>query len=162
MTVVPRFFQDPGSSFFLFGPRGTGKSTWLRATLPHALWIDLLEPDVERELSARPERLRALVEGVPQPGVVVVDEVQRAPEVLTVVHQLLEEKVPRRRFVLTGSSARKLKRAGVDLLGGRALRRTMHPFMAAELGTAYDLERALRDGLVPGVWPKRKKLEPGS
>jgi len=152
MTVVPRFFQDPGSSFFLFGPRGTGKSTWLRATFPDALRVDLLAPDVERELSARPERLRAIVEGAPQPGVVVVDEVQRAPEVLTVVHQLIEEKVPRRRFVLTGSSARKLKRTGVDLLGGRALRRTMHPFMAAEVGTAFGLERALRDGLVPAVW----------
>jgi predicted AAA+ superfamily ATPase len=119
--------RTPGSSFFLFGPRGTGRSTWLRETFPTALWLDLLEPDIERELSARPERLRAIVEGAPRPEVVVVDEVQRAPEVLTVVHQLLEEKVPRRRFVLTGSSARKLKRTGVDLLGGRALRRAMHP-----------------------------------
>jgi predicted AAA+ superfamily ATPase len=119
---------------------------------PNALRIDLLEPEVERELSARPERLRAIVEAATNSGVVVVDEVQRAPEVLTVVHQLIEEKVRGRRFVLTGSSARKLKRSGVDLLGGRALRRTMHPFMAAELGRSFDLGRALHDGLVPGVW----------
>jgi predicted AAA+ superfamily ATPase len=159
MTEVSRFFQDPGSSFFLFGPRGTGKSTWLRAAFPEALWLDLLEPDLERELSARPERLRQLVEGAPKAQVVVVDEVQRAPAVLTVVHQLIEQKRRGRRFVLTGSSARKLKRAEVDLLGGRALRCTMHPFMAAELGRRFDLGRALREGLVPGVWaaavPKR-------
>jgi predicted AAA+ superfamily ATPase len=159
MTELTRFFQDPGSSFFLFGPRGTGKSTWLRAAFPTALWLDLLEPDLERELSARPERLRQLVEGSPRAGVVVVDEVQRAPAMLTVVHQLIEQKRRGRRFVLTGSSARKLKRAEVDLLGGRALRCTMHPFMAAELGRRFDLGRALREGLVPGVWaaasPKR-------
>jgi predicted AAA+ superfamily ATPase len=159
MTEVSRFFQNPGSSFFLFGPRGTGKSTWLRAAFPEALWLDLLEPDLERELSARPERLRQLVEGAPKAQVVVVDEVQRAPAVLTVVHQLIEQKRRGRRFVLTGSSARKLKRAEVDLLGGRALRCTMHPFMAAELGRRFDLGRALREGLVPGVWaaavPKR-------
>jgi predicted AAA+ superfamily ATPase len=152
MTDLTRFFQDPGSSFFLFGPRGTGKSTWLRAAFPEALWLDLLEPDLERELSARPERLRQLVEGAPRARTVVVDEVQRAPAVLTVVHQLIEQKRRGRRFVLTGSSARKLKRTEVDLLGGRALRCTMHPFMAAELGRRFDLDRALREGLVPGVF----------
>jgi predicted AAA+ superfamily ATPase len=159
MTEIPRFFQDPGSSFFLFGPRGTGKSTWLRAVFPEALWLDLLEPDLERELSAQPERLRQMVEGAPEARVVVVDEVQRAPAVLTVVHQLIEQKRRRVRFVLTGSSARKLKREEVDLLGGRALRCTLHPFMAAELGRRFTLDGALREGLVPGVWaaksPKR-------
>jgi predicted AAA+ superfamily ATPase len=84
MTELARFFQDPGASFFLFGPRGTGKSTWLRATFPEALWLDLLEPDLERELSARPERLRQLVDGAPGARTVVLDEVQRAPAVLTV------------------------------------------------------------------------------
>ncbi len=152
MTELTRFFQDPGSSFFLFGPRGTGKSTWLRAAFPEALWLDLLEPDLERELSARPERLRQLVEGAPEAGIVVVDEVQRAPAVLTVVHQLIEQKRRGRRFVLTGSSARKLKRAEVDLLGGRALRCALHPFMAAELGRRFALDCALREGLVPGIW----------
>jgi predicted AAA+ superfamily ATPase len=152
MTELPRFFQDPGSSFFLFGPRGTGKSTWLRRTWPDALCIDLLEPDQERELSSRPERLRELVEGSPDARVIVVDEVQRAPQVLGVVHQLIEEKRRGRRFVLTGSSARKLRRAGVDLLAGRALRCTLHPFMAAELGARFELARALREGLVPGIW----------
>lgn len=152
MTTVPRFLRDPGSSFFLFGPRGTGKSTWLRAAYPKALWLDLLEPDLERELSARPERLREIVAGAGETAVIVVDEVQRAPEILTVVHQLIEEKRRGRRFVLTGSSARKLRRTGVDLLGGRAVRATMHPFMAAELGPRFEIQRALTEGLVPGIW----------
>ncbi len=152
MTVVARFFRDPGAHFFLFGPRGTGKSTWLRTTFERALWLDLLDPDLERELSARPERLRQLVGGARDAPVIVIDEVQRAPAVLTVVHQLIEEKRPGRRFVLTGASARKLKRVGIDLLGGRALLHTMHPFMAAELGRRFDLQRALTEGLVPGIW----------
>ena len=79
----------------------------------------------------------------------MVDEVQRIPELLAVVHAVLEEPSPPR-FVLTGSSARKLRRGGVDLLGGRAVHRTLHPFMAAEL-PAFDLGRALRIGLLPLV-----------
>ncbi len=151
MTAAARFLQAPKGHFFLFGPRGTGKTTWLRATFPAALWLDLLDPAEERDLVARPESLRQRVEAMRRPGVVVVDEVQRAPGVLTVVHALIEEKRPGRRFVLTGSSARKLKRTGVDLLGGRALLARMHPFMAAELGSRFNLERALTLGLVPGV-----------
>ncbi len=150
MTEVPRFLQPPKASFFLFGPRGTGKSTWLRRKFPHSLWLDLLEPDLDRELSARPERLRQYLAAEPGVRDVIIDEVQRAPELLPVVHQLLEEKRGLR-FVLTGSSARKLRRTGVDLLGGRASRCSMHPFMAAELGPAFDLDRALHEGLVPGV-----------
>jgi len=152
MTTLPRFRSDPGAHFFLFGPRGTGKSTWLRATFPDATWIDLLDPEEERTLSSRPESLRQRVEAAKSPrAVVVVDEVQRAPAVLTVVHQMIEEKRRGRRFVLTGSSARKLRRTAVDLLGGRALVTSMHPFLAAELGSRFDLGRALRLGLVPGI-----------
>ncbi|MFC1573015.1 AAA family ATPase [Candidatus Eisenbacteria bacterium] len=81
---------------------------------------------------------------------VVVDEVQRVPGILPVVHSLMEEKRGLE-FVLTGSSARKIKRAGVDLLGGRALLRTMHPFMAAELGNAFRLDQAMEFGLLPLV-----------
>jgi hypothetical protein len=150
MTEISRFLRPPKSSFFLFGPRGTGKSTWLRRVFPDAPSIDLLEPDLDRELSARPERLGQYVAGAPHAREVIVDEVQRVPEFLTVVHQMIEEK-RRLRFVLTGSSARKLRRTGVDLLGGRAVRCTMHPFMAAELGAEFDLDRALLEGLVPGV-----------
>jgi len=151
MAMVPRFFEPPQGHYFLFGPRGTGKSTWLRQSFPDALWLDLLAPDLERRLAARPERLRELVAGAPEKPVVVVDEVQRVPALLTVVHQLIEEKAATR-FVLTGSSARKLKAAGVDLLAGRAVVRTMHPFMAGELGDSFDLARALSHGLLPVVW----------
>ena len=101
---------------------------------PDALVIDLLQPDVARELTAWPERLGDIVRGAPERSTVVLDEVQRVPELLNVVHALLESK-DRRRFVLTGSSARKLRRGGVDLLAGRAVVRTLHPFMASELAS---------------------------
>jgi predicted AAA+ superfamily ATPase len=151
MAVIRRFFQAPAGHFFLFGPRGTGKSTWLRTHFPGSLRIDLLEPEVHRAYAARPERLRDLVAGNPERVVVVVDEVQKVPELLDVVHALIEER-RKPRFVLTGSSARKLRRSGVDLLAGRAALRSMHPFMAAELGSRWDLARALEFGLVPLVW----------
>ena len=149
MEFVSRFLQIPNQSCFLLGPRGTGKSTWLRDRLPDALYLDLLEPALHRSLSARPERLRDLLAGSPGKRTVVIDEIQRVPELLTVIHAILEEPSPPR-FVLAGSSARKLRRGGVDLLGGRAVRRTMHPFMAAEL-PEFDLDRALRIGLLPLV-----------
>jgi len=149
MELVSRFFRIPEQSFFLFGPRGTGKSTWLQARLPDSLYVDLLEPPLHRRLAARPERLREIVAGSPGASTVVIDEIQRAPELLSVVHAVLEEPSPPQ-FVLTGSSARKLRRAEVNLLGGRALHLTLHPFMAAEL-PEFDLERALRIGLVPLV-----------
>ena len=149
MELVGRFFQVPSRSCFVFGPRGTGKSTWLRERIPDALFVDLLEPSTHRSLSARPERLRELLAGAPGKETVVIDEIQRVPELLTVVHAAMEAPSPPR-FILTGSSARKLRRGGVDLLGGRAVQRTLHPFMAAEL-PAFDLPAALRFGLVPLV-----------
>jgi predicted AAA+ superfamily ATPase len=122
----------------------------LRQVFPDAVWVDLLDPETERRLSARPERLRELVAASPGPAVVVVDEVQRVPGILPVVHGLIEDRRDLR-FVLTGSSARKLRRAGEDLLGGRAVQRPMHPFLACELGDEFRLDRALAQGLVPIV-----------
>ncbi|MFQ5668744.1 MAG: ATP-binding protein, partial [Candidatus Binatia bacterium] len=129
---------------------GTGKSLWIRETMPDAACIDLLDPEALRNYSARPERLREFVDGHPSARAIVIDEVQQVPDLLPLVHSLIEAK-RRRRFVLTGSSARKLKRAGVDLLAGRATWRSLHPFMAAELGARFDLESALRLGLLPLV-----------
>ena len=149
MEFLPRFFRAPNQSFFLLGPRGTGKSSWIRNEYPSATIVDLLRPDVYREMSARPERLSELVSAEPGTQPVVVDEVQRVPELLNVVHSLIERGLGSR-FVLTGSSARKLRSGGVDLLAGRALNRSMHPFMAAELPT-FRLEDALVKGLVPVV-----------
>jgi predicted AAA+ superfamily ATPase len=101
---------------------------------------------------SHPEQLHALVEGHPEASRVVIDEIQKVPSLLDVVHQLIEEKSRRRlQFILTGSSSRKLRRAGVDLLAGRVLLKTLHPFMAAELGTKFDLERSMRLGLLPLV-----------
>lgn len=151
MAIQRTFFRQPSGHFFLFGPRGTGKSTWLRMAFPSAVWVDLLAPDEQRHYAARPERLRELIAATSDGADVVLDEVQRVPELLTVVHQLIEESGGPR-FVLTGSSARKLKRSGIDLLAGRAVIRTMHPFMAAELGDRFDLFAALKVGLLPLVW----------
>jgi predicted AAA+ superfamily ATPase len=149
MEFRSRFCGTPEKSFFLFGQRGTGKSTWLRHELPDAVFVDLLKPETYRELQARPERLREIALGLTPKRTVVVDAVQRVPELLNVVHEVLERPgAPR--FVLTGSSARKLRRGGVDLLAGRALLRTLHPFMAAELAE-FRLDEALRFGLLPLV-----------
>jgi predicted AAA+ superfamily ATPase len=149
MELSNRFFHPPRQSFFLFGPRGTGKSTWLRHAMPDALVLDLLQPELARELAARPERLRDLVRGAPDRSTIVLDEVQRVPDLLGVVHLLLESK-DRRRFILTGSSARKVRRAGPDLLAGRAVVRTLHPFMASEWDH-FDFGAALANGLLPLV-----------
>jgi predicted AAA+ superfamily ATPase len=151
METIRRIFTPPNSSFFLFGPRGTGKSTFVRHAFPHALRVDLLDAEQARSLAARPERLRELIQGRPEARPVVLDEIQRVPELLPVVHSLIESERGLQ-VILTGSSARKLKRTGADLLGGRALLRSMHPFLASELGKRFDLDRALREGLLPIVW----------
>ena len=134
----------------MFGPRGTGKSTWLRTRYPDAAWIDLLDAQTERNYYTRPERLTEFLAAHADRRAVVIDEIQRAPELLPLVHRHIELDKSRR-FVLTGSSARKLRREGVDLLAGRALLCSMHPFMAAELAERFELEQALRLGLVPLV-----------
>jgi predicted AAA+ superfamily ATPase len=150
MKNKKRFINEPAGSFFLFGPRGTGKSTWLEQFFPDALWINLLDPAQHRKFSARPERLAELLDGTPWAKTVVIDEVQKVPELLTVVHQFIERKKGFR-FILTGSSSRKLKRSGMDLLAGRAVVAFANPFMAAELGASFSFESALRLGTVPLV-----------
>jgi predicted AAA+ superfamily ATPase len=150
MESISRAIVPPEGSYFLFGPRGTGKSSWLRAAYPDAFWVDLLEPELLQRYSARPSSLAEELEGDGRVRTVVIDEVQRAPDLLSVVHALRERRRSLR-FVLTGSSARKLKRTGVDLLGGRASVATLHPFMACELGSRFELSAALRTGLLPLV-----------
>jgi uncharacterized protein len=151
MEIVSRFFKPPPGSYFLFGPRGTGKSLWTQARYPEALRLDLLDPNIFRTYSAHPEQLRELIEGTLATRHVIIDEVQKVPELLSVVHSLIESR-EKRQFILTGSSARKLRRAGVDLMAGRAVLRTLHPYMAAELGRRFNLARALQIGLVPLVF----------
>ncbi len=150
MESAFRFFTPPSDHFFLLGPRGTGK-TWLtQQQFPLALRVDLLEPETLRSLSARPERLRELIAARPDVRHVLIDEVQKLPELLEVAHLLIEEKRGIQ-FIFTGSSARKLRRAGVNLLGGRAAQKSLHPFMAAELGEQFSLKTALRLGMLPVV-----------
>ena len=150
MSTLPRFFDHSAGSYFLFGPRGTGKSTWLRTRYPDAAWIDLLDPEAERNYYTRPERLKEFVRAHARRKTIVIDEIQRVPRLLPLVHQQMEDDKSIQ-FVLTGSSARKLRRSGVDLLAGRAVRCEMHPFMAAELGDRFDLARSIEQGLVPLV-----------
>jgi predicted AAA+ superfamily ATPase len=118
--------------------------------------VDLLAADIHRRYTARPERLKEVIAGSPGKRMVVIDEIQKAPALLDVVHEVVEARRGALRFVLTGSSARKLKRTGVNLLGGRALVRSLHPFLAAELGPRFDFQRALKQGLVPLVWSSRQ------
>lgn len=157
-TLIPRFIKPSPQSYFLFGPRGSGKSTWLRSIYMDALWIDLLHPDIFRTMSAYPERLLELVHGNPDKKTIVIDEVQKVPEILSVVHALIEEKAGRQ-FVLTGSSARKLKHSDADLLAGRVIWKTMHPFLFAEIAHARTFIDTLQYGMLPVVFSSPEPLE---
>jgi len=148
---TPRLLVPPKESFFLLGPRGTGKSTWLQKSYPGSTRIDLLIPEQERMYLAAPERLVEVSKATGKGGTLILDEIQRAPGLLPVVHSLIEEG-SEVQFIMTGSSARKLRREVGNLLGGRALLRTMSPFFAAELGASFSLEKALKVGLLPMVW----------
>ena len=150
METIDRFFRPPKQSFFLFGPRGTGKSTLVRRHFKDAIYLDLLDPEVFRTYSANPERLRERLLAAGKGTTVIIDEIQKIPHLLDLVHALIESKSGWR-FVLTGSSSQKLKRTGIDLLAGRALLCSLHPFMAAELGKAFSLEDALDHGLLSVV-----------
>lgn len=140
--------QKKRKSFFLFGPRGTGKTVWVRSHFPEAIYLDLLRSDLYTDLSARPERLEKLI---PPSGNcwVVIDEVQKVPGLLNEVHRLIEEREIS--FALTGSSARTLRKKGVNLLAGRALTYHMHPMTTQELGNDFDFDRALKYGLLPSI-----------
>lgn len=154
---IPRLLSIPKESFFLLGPRGTGKSTWLKNSFPGAVCVDLLLPEQERMYLAAPERLMEISDALKE-GTIILDEVQRAPGLLPVVHSLIEggSKI---QFIMTGSSARKLRREVGNLLGGRALLRTMPPFFATELGDSFSLEKALKVGMLPMVWEAENPLE---
>lgn len=138
--------KAPTTSFFLFGPRGTGKSSWVRQALKGAAVFDLLESESYVELLANPSRLEARI-GPKFKGWVVIDEVQKVPAILDEVHRLIESRGLR--FALTGSSARKLRKKGVNLLAGRALTHEMYPMTATEVGADFDLAWSLVNGQLP-------------
>lgn len=133
-------------SFFLFGPRGTGKTTWLKHHLPDALFINLLQSAFYNRLSANPGHLRELIPPDHEERV-IIDEVQRIPALLNEVHELIESR--KLDFVLTGSSARALRRKGVNLLAGRALTYFMHPLTVTEQQEAFDLRNSIQLGHLP-------------
>ncbi len=140
----------PEDSFFLFGIRGVGKSTWARQRFPQASRIDLLDEGVYQTYLRDPRRFGLEMRRHRRGTWVIVDEVQRLPSLLNEVHRAIEELGLR--FVLLGSSARKLRLAGTNLLGGRALRREMHPLQPDEMGADFDLAEVLRYGSVPLIW----------
>lgn len=150
MGNYTRALGPPPGSFFLFGVRGVGKSTWAKAAFPGAYVVDLLDEARHHTLLADPSLLSAELAALPRAKTVVLDEIQRVPALLNEVHRAIE--ATRRRFVLLGSSARRLKTAGTNLLAGRATLETLYPLVPQELGSDFDLARVLRFGSIPVVW----------
>ena len=149
-VMYSRLIQAPqNKSFFLFGPRGTGKTTWVRSTFPNSVYIDLLEAELFNDLIANPQRLSNFIPPDFKDWV-IIDEIQRIPDLLHEVHRLIETK--KYRFILTGSSPRKLKRKGPNLLAGRALTFSLHPLSVAELGGDFRLEHSLKYGQLPSAY----------
>jgi predicted AAA+ superfamily ATPase len=149
--MISRILEKPlkrPKSFFLLGPRGTGKTHWAKSHLSSALYIDLLKTEIFISLLANPSRLEAMIPDRFNDWV-VIDEVQRVPELLNEVHRLIENK--KYKFVLTGSSARNLRKKGVNLLAGRALMYKMYPLTILELGDSFELEKSLKYGQLPAA-----------
>lgn len=152
MVTFKRVLKLPNHSFFLFGPRGTGKSTWLEDQVPAALTIDLLETDRFLELSKNPSLLRQLAAPLKAKDWVVIDEIQKIPGLLDEVHSLYQKK--NLNFAISGSSARKLKKSQANLLAGRLLDIKFFPLVFPELGSSFNLERVLNFGCMPSVCAK--------
>jgi uncharacterized protein len=150
--VVERTLDLPGllakKSHFLLGPRQTGKTFLIRHSLKNVRVYDLLDSTTYLRISQNPGRIGQEIS--PADRTVVIDEIQRMPDLLNEVHRLIEEKGVR--FLLTGSSARRLRRGGVNLLGGRARTKYLHPLTLGELGDRFDLARAMERGLLPAIY----------
>lgn len=143
---ILKLHEVADDSLFLWGSRQTGKSTLLKALFPKARLYDLLKTNVRMSLQLRPSMLREECEMLDEGELVIIDEVQKVPALLDEVHWLIENRGLR--FILSGSSARKLRRSGANLLGGRALRFTLFPLVSAEIPD-FDLQRALNNGMLP-------------
>ena len=144
---------DFPKSFFLLGPRGTGKTSWVKKQFRNSIYLDLLDNNLSTELHTYPNKLKHYIPKAYK-GWIIIDEVQKIPSLLDEIHRLIE--MHHYRFILTGSSARKLRRAGVNLLAGRALNYTMHPLTAIELGKDFNLEYALKYGQLPAIMSEPK------
>lgn len=157
MEDIQRLFKGTANNYFLLGPRGTGKTYWIYEKYPDALRIDLLSAETYRLLKGNPELLEEWIINEEAQQCIVIDEIQKIPELLDTIH-LLIQKLPNKQFILTGSSARKLRRSGVNLLGGRASNMHMHPYIATELGSLFTLEKALQIGMIPLIWAAKEPL----
>lgn len=155
LAMYTRQLPLPGRSFLLLGPRGTGKTTWLRAMLSQARWYNLLLDRELLRLMREPGAFRREVEALPRGSWVVIDEVQKLPSLLNEVHDALASAPRRWRFALTGSSARRLRRNDVNLLAGRVVMRRMLPLTLAELDGAPPIDDLLRFGGLPLVRSER-------
>ena len=156
MEIINRLISLPDDySFFLFGARGTGKSTLLENTYPlsETIYINLLDPNEEFRFSKNPAELQQVVMASDSNvRFIVIDEIQKIPKLLDVVHLLLETKKSKKIFILTGSSARQLKMAGVNLLAGRAFTFNLFPFTYLELKERFVLQDALQFGQLPKIY----------
>lgn len=146
---IERIYRIPSSSFFLFGPRGVGKSTWVRRHASLALEIDLLSHRQFLQLQRDPSYLEAITHKLKQGDTIFIDEIQKLPELLDEVHRLIETR--QFNFILTGSSARKLRRTGANLLAGRAHTYKMFPFSLKELPHCFELNDLVTYGTLPRV-----------
>jgi len=155
--MYERRIELPNQSFFLFGARGTGKTSLLEQRLKPALAIELLSQENFINYAADPSLLRRQLETLKHGDWVWIDEIQRLPELLNEVHWGIEKK--KLKFALSGSSARKLRRAGVNLLGGRALSKTLYPFTPTELKKDFILESALEFGTIPLIFTSEDKKQ---
>ncbi len=155
--MFTRNLAVPDDSFFLLGPRGVGKSTWLKEHFSKAVTYDLLNTSLALRLSRDPSLLFDETEHLPEGSWVVLDEVQKVPALLNEVHRLIEQR--RLRFVLCGSSARKLRRSGVNLLAGRARKLTMFPLVSAELDFKIDPGIVLPYGTLPVATLSHEPME---
>lgn len=133
-------------AMFLFGARQTGKSTLLKERFPKAIYIDLLKSDVRNRFKQHPEEFRESLLRYPPETLVIVDKIQKVPDLLDEVHWLMVEKGLW--FILSGSSARKIKKSGANNLGGRAIPETLFPLVSAEIPD-FDIERAVQNGMIP-------------
>ncbi len=148
--MIARKFRYPTKhSFFLLGPRGTGKSYFIKNEFKNSIYVNLLVDQTYQSLLANPSRLTDLIPDNHKSWV-MIDEIQKIPPLLDEVHHLIEER--KLKFVLTGSSSRKLRSAGVNLLAGRAYMQHAFPLTALELGSRFDLKRALKTGLLPEAY----------
>lgn len=149
--MYKRLFKSPkNKSFFLFGSRGTGKTTWLKTHFSDAIYLDFLRPELLRRLQGSENRLEEYIPS-DYKGWVIMDEVQKVPNILDEVHRLIEGRKDLY-FILTGSSARKLRNNQVNLLAGRALQYQFFPLTCAEIGEDFNLSQVLKYGMLPSVF----------